>query len=99
MTLIMLAVVAIYTHRDLIPLATYLLKPMDGAQGWLLWSRLGLAFLVGIFIPLAIPRSYTPVDPLVYAYMSLVRVVLTLVLVRTPQKKSILSRQHHGGHS
>ncbi|KAF8513392.1 hypothetical protein JB92DRAFT_3116459 [Gautieria morchelliformis] len=64
MTVIMLAVAAVYARRDLYPLATYILKPVDGAQGWLLWSRLGVASLVGIVIPLVIPRIYTPVDPL-----------------------------------
>jgi hypothetical protein len=38
---------------------------MDGSQGWLFWSRVGAASLVGIIIPLAIPRTYTPVDPMV----------------------------------
>ncbi|KAF8477848.1 hypothetical protein JB92DRAFT_2801159 [Gautieria morchelliformis] len=64
LTVTMLAVVAVYTHRDLIPLTTYILKPVDGAQGWLLWSRIGVASFVGVFIPLAIPRTYTPVDPM-----------------------------------
>ena len=99
MTLIMLAVVAIYTHRDLFPLATYTSKPMDGAQGWLLWSRLCLAFLVGVLIPLALPRTYTPVDPLVYACLSLIHVGLISILARIPQRKSILSRRRRGGRS
>ncbi|KAF8528037.1 P-loop containing nucleoside triphosphate hydrolase protein, partial [Hysterangium stoloniferum] len=64
LTLIMLGVVGAYISRDIYPLATYTLKPMDEAQGWLLWSRIVFASFVGVVIPLNMPRTYTPVDPL-----------------------------------
>jgi hypothetical protein len=79
----MLAVVAVYSRRDLFPLTTYILKPMDGAQGWLLWSRIGVASLVGIIIPLAIPRTYTPVDPMVSKHLTLILAILTLILTES----------------
>ncbi|KAF8507382.1 hypothetical protein BU17DRAFT_71205 [Hysterangium stoloniferum] len=61
---VMFAIVSVYTYRDLFPYATFTLRPADEGQGWLLWSRLGLATFAGLFVPLVIPRIYTPVDPL-----------------------------------
>ncbi|KAF8528012.1 hypothetical protein BU17DRAFT_81241 [Hysterangium stoloniferum] len=64
LTFVMFAIVSVYIYRDLLPYATFTLRPADEGQGWLLWSRLGLVTFVGVFIPLAVPRIYTPVDPL-----------------------------------
>ncbi|KIJ45691.1 hypothetical protein M422DRAFT_778885, partial [Sphaerobolus stellatus SS14] len=64
LTIIMLLVVSIYTYRDLLPLATYHMVPIDREQGWLLWSRVSISSLVGVIFPLLTPRLYKPVDPL-----------------------------------
>ncbi|KAF8528008.1 P-loop containing nucleoside triphosphate hydrolase protein [Hysterangium stoloniferum] len=64
LTFVMFAIISVYTYRDLLPYATFTLRPADEGQGWLLWSRLGLVTFVGVFIPLAVPRIYTPVNPL-----------------------------------
>ncbi|KAF8515052.1 ATP-binding cassette transporter [Hysterangium stoloniferum] len=63
LTFVMTTIVFVYTYRDLFPYATFTLRPADGDQGWLLWSRLGLVTFAGLLVPLAIPRIYTPVDP------------------------------------
>jgi hypothetical protein len=86
MTAIMLTVVVVYARRDLYPLVTYVLKPVDGSQGWLLWSRLGIASLLGTFIPLVIPRTYTPVDPLVSVHLSFINTILTLISSESRQR-------------
>ncbi|KIJ45713.1 hypothetical protein M422DRAFT_227467 [Sphaerobolus stellatus SS14] len=64
LNVIMLLIVSVYTYRDLVPLATYHMVPMDSEQGWLLWSRVAISSLVGVAIPLLTPRLYKPVDPL-----------------------------------
>ncbi|KAF8507385.1 ATP-binding cassette transporter [Hysterangium stoloniferum] len=61
---VMFTIVSVYTYRDIFPYATFTLRPADESQGWLLWSRLGLVAFAGLFVPLAVPRMYTPVDPL-----------------------------------
>ncbi|TFK46964.1 multidrug resistance-associated ABC transporter [Heliocybe sulcata] len=63
MVLILLFTAGVYTYRDLFPLATFTLDPMDLHDGWLLWVKLALVFLSGVVIPLVIPCRYVPFDP------------------------------------
>ncbi|KZT29509.1 P-loop containing nucleoside triphosphate hydrolase protein [Neolentinus lepideus HHB14362 ss-1] len=63
MVLILLFTAGVYTYRDLYPLATFTLSPIDLHEGWLLWSKIGLVLLSGVVIPLVIPRPYVPFDP------------------------------------
>ena len=60
---LLLVVWAIYAYRDIWPLLTYALYPVDSAEGALLWIKLTLITLAAIFIPLAEPYPYIPVDP------------------------------------
>ncbi|KAF8513334.1 P-loop containing nucleoside triphosphate hydrolase protein [Hysterangium stoloniferum] len=60
----MFIIASVYIYRDVFPLATFTRRPVDENKGWLLWSRLALVALTGLVIPLFIPRSYVPVDPL-----------------------------------
>ncbi|TFY68446.1 hypothetical protein EVJ58_g1015 [Rhodofomes roseus] len=54
---------AAYAYRDLWPLATFTLEPIDLDEGALLWARLALLTLSAVFVPLLIPRLYIPFDP------------------------------------
>ncbi|KAG8912149.1 hypothetical protein FRC00_005159 [Tulasnella sp. 408] len=54
---------SVYAYRDLYPLATYTKHPVDAADGWITWVRVGLLTLVGAVLPLVVPRRFVPVDP------------------------------------
>ncbi|CAL1706378.1 unnamed protein product [Somion occarium] len=60
---VLIASFALFAYRDLWPLATYTLTPADGAEGWLLWTEVGVLSFAAVFIPLVSPRQYVPVDP------------------------------------
>ncbi|KAJ7773843.1 hypothetical protein B0H16DRAFT_1510188 [Mycena metata] len=54
---------AVYFYRDIFPLATVTLAPMDRWEGRLLWPKIALLFAVSCAIPLVMPREYVPLDP------------------------------------
>ncbi|PIL29368.1 ATP-binding cassette transporter [Ganoderma sinense ZZ0214-1] len=54
--IVLLATWAVYAYRDIWPLATYDLTPIDGAEGNLLWAKIGLLTLAAIVLPLISPR-------------------------------------------
>lgn len=61
-TLVVLVVLATYIHRDVWPLLTFTLHPLDLAEGSLLWSKVVLATFAGVVMPLVEPYPYIPVD-------------------------------------
>ena len=63
LVLILLASCAVYGFRDIWPLMTYTLQPIDTSEGARLWIKIALFALAGIVIPLTVPRQYIPVDP------------------------------------
>ncbi|KAM5539773.1 hypothetical protein V8D89_006586, partial [Ganoderma adspersum] len=54
--IILLATWAVYAYRDIWPLATYDLTPIDKAEGNVLWAKIGLLTLAAIVLPLISPR-------------------------------------------
>nr|GAT43679.1 multidrug resistance-associated ABC transporter protein [Mycena chlorophos] len=54
---------AVYLYRDIVPLTTYDGVPLDASEGYILWTKLALLFVGGMFVPLCRPRVYIPVDP------------------------------------
>lgn len=60
---LLLVVFAVYGYRDIWPLATFTLKPVDAADGWLTWSRVSVVAFVSVLLPLITPREYVPLDP------------------------------------
>ncbi|KAI8982789.1 multidrug resistance-associated ABC transporter [Trametes punicea] len=62
-TLVLLVVWGVYFYRDLWPLATFTLRPLDAAEGSLLWAKIALLTLATVIVPLFCPRQYVPVDP------------------------------------
>ncbi|VDC03809.1 unnamed protein product [Peniophora sp. CBMAI 1063] len=63
LVLVLLASCAAYGFRDIWPLMTYTLRPLDAGEGALLWLKISLLALAGIIIPLISPRQYVPLDP------------------------------------
>ena len=59
---------AVYAYRDLWPLATFTLQPLDASEGSLLWAKVGVLTFAAVVIPLVMPRQYVPVDPKVRRY-------------------------------
>ena len=49
-------------YRDLWPLATFTLRPLDEAMGPLLWAEFFVLTIAGVIVPLLVPRQYVPVD-------------------------------------
>ncbi|KZP16764.1 P-loop containing nucleoside triphosphate hydrolase protein [Athelia psychrophila] len=63
LAVVLLALFGVYVHRDLWPLATFTKHPVDHSEGWILWAKAGVLFIISIVVPLFMPRQYTPVDP------------------------------------
>ncbi|GJE96044.1 multidrug resistance-associated ABC transporter [Phanerochaete sordida] len=63
LTLVTLAIFAVYAYRDLWPLMTFNARPADGAEGALLWIKISLAAFAGVLEPLLEPYPYLPLDP------------------------------------
>ncbi|KAI0725238.1 hypothetical protein C8Q72DRAFT_853404 [Fomitopsis betulina] len=53
----------VYGYRDLWPLATFTLQPLDSAEGALLWARITLLTIGGVIVPITSPARYVPFDP------------------------------------
>ncbi|KAH8104855.1 hypothetical protein BXZ70DRAFT_1049038 [Cristinia sonorae] len=52
-----------FAYRDLYPLITYDLEPLDGEDGYVLWVYIGIQTAAAILVPLFVPRTYSPLDP------------------------------------
>ena len=96
--LLLLVPFVIYFQRDLWPLATFSLSPIDGAAGWLTWSRVGLLGFSGVLLPLLTPREYVPLDPLVRPIPPKFKKYthpFFIYLFRTPMTHWANRRPHH----
>ncbi|KAJ7576855.1 multidrug resistance-associated ABC transporter [Mycena floridula] len=62
--LVLGAELAVFTYRDVFPLATFTKVPMDLDQGSLIWVKIGLLFVTAVMAPLLAPRVYVPLDPM-----------------------------------
>ena len=60
---ILFAEFAIYFYRDVVPLGTFTLAPLDGNEGNILWAFIAVLGFTSIIIPLGIPSRYLPYDP------------------------------------
>ncbi|QRW00074.1 ABC transporter transmembrane region [Ceratobasidium sp. AG-Ba] len=60
---LLLVGISLYAWRDLMPLATFSLRPLDETGGWLTWGRICILTFAAIVVPLCIPQPYVPVDP------------------------------------
>ncbi|KAH9041259.1 hypothetical protein EDB85DRAFT_1921835 [Lactarius pseudohatsudake] len=60
---LLLGTFSVYAYRNIWPLLTFTLSPVDAWEGPLLWVRIGLLTFAAIVIPLLVPRRYIPIDP------------------------------------
>ena len=60
---LLLRTFSVYAYRNIWPLLTYTLSPLDACEGALLWVRIGLLAFAAVVIPLLVPRQYNPIDP------------------------------------
>ncbi|KAJ7462775.1 P-loop containing nucleoside triphosphate hydrolase protein [Mycena galericulata] len=60
---LLLVIFFVYLYRDLFPLITYHLVPLDLSEGWILWAKVITLFIGAVIVPLFVPRQYIPVDP------------------------------------
>jgi len=62
LTFLLLFTWACYAYRDLWPLITFTLSPVDSAEGSALWTKIFVLTFAAIIVPLCKPRRYVPVD-------------------------------------
>ncbi len=60
---LLLGTFSVYAYRNIWPLLTFILSPVDAWEGTLLWVRIGLLAIAAVVIPLLVPRQYIPIDP------------------------------------
>ena len=63
LTIITLAIFAFYAYRDIWPLMTFTLHPVDEQEGSLLWFKVALSTWAAILEPLLEPYPFIPVHP------------------------------------
>ncbi|KAH7903537.1 ABC transporter type 1, transmembrane domain-containing protein [Hygrophoropsis aurantiaca] len=63
LSILLLAIFAIFVARDIFPLATFTTQPEDIGEGWVLWAKIIILALIGVVLPLVTPRQYIPFDP------------------------------------
>ncbi|KIM25975.1 hypothetical protein M408DRAFT_330768, partial [Serendipita vermifera MAFF 305830] len=62
LSLLLLVTWFVYMYRDIWPLATYTLHPVD-PNHWTTWATVGVLTLVGVIVPIITPFEYVPIDP------------------------------------
>ncbi|PCH35560.1 multidrug resistance-associated ABC transporter [Wolfiporia cocos MD-104 SS10] len=60
---VLLSALVVYVYRDVWPLTTYTLVPLDADLDRLLWYKFGVLTVAAVAVPLLIPRRYIPFDP------------------------------------
>jgi hypothetical protein len=70
-TVAVLSLFAVYAYRDVWPLLTFTLRPLDRAEGLIVWAKVTLSALAGVLLPLLEPYVYVPVNPAVRTTPSL----------------------------
>ncbi len=63
LAIVLLLTWAVFMYRDIWPLGTYTLQPMDAIEGKILWAKIGLLTVGAVIVPLVIPRQYIPYNP------------------------------------
>lgn len=75
LTVVTFTIWADYAYRDVWPLMTFTLKPLDEVEGHILWVKIALSTFVGLIEPLFEPHAYIPIDPEVLLVLSFVNLV------------------------
>jgi hypothetical protein len=90
--LVLWSEICVYTYRNVWPLATYTKNPLDLAEGWVFWARMGALAFTAIFIPLFVPNVYTPFDPEVIHFHRICRSCHYLFVTSAQRKSPTLSK-------
>jgi len=53
----------IYSYRNIYPLGTFTLEPLDLHEGWLMWAKFAVLTFAAAVVPSFIPTQYIPFDP------------------------------------
>ena len=60
---VLLVIWSVFVYRDVWPLATFTLHPVDPTRGALLWVDIGVLSVAAAAVPMLSPREYVPCDP------------------------------------
>jgi hypothetical protein len=83
----------VFAYRNLWPLLTFVYAPADRHEGAVVWVKLVLSGLTGVFVPLCEPFPYIPFDLVVRTMCLIVWSSLTkLRFASTLKSPSTLSR-------
>lgn len=84
---VLISAFVVFAYRDVWPLMTFTQTPEDGRMGSLLWTQVALLAFAAVFVPLTIPKVYTPLDPQVSStqYQTLPVIMKILSLGPTPE--------------
>jgi hypothetical protein len=80
-----------YAYRDIWPSVTLTLRPADANEGWLLWSKVIIAGIAGVFVPMYEPYVYCPYDPAVSPFGMLCRIYID-IHIRILKRSRTLSK-------
>ena len=92
---LLLGTLSVYAYRNIWPLLTFTLSPVDAREGALLWARIGLLGLAAVVIPLLVPRQYIPIDPKARLSLTISYLSIPNSGRRTPRRPSTLNRLPH----
>ena len=53
----------VYGYRDIYPLGTFTLQPLDLHEGRLMWVKFAVLTFAAVIIPSFVPTQYVPFDP------------------------------------
>ena len=53
----------VFAYRNIYPLGTFTLEPLDLHEGWCLWAKLPVLTFAAVVIPSFVPTQYVPFDP------------------------------------
>ena len=69
-------VFSVFFYRDIWPLCTTNLLPIDAGEGYALWIHIGVLTFAAAIVPLMVPRQYLPLDPSVriFSYLRCARI-------------------------
>lgn len=82
LSVVLLAIFALYTYRDIWPLVSYALVPADRVEGNILWVKVALVTFAGCILPIFEPYPYIPVDPAVGVFFHTRKYYCLTILIR-----------------
>lgn len=53
----------VFAYRNIYPLGTFTLEPLDLHEGWCMWAKLSVLTFAAVLVPSFVPTQYIPFDP------------------------------------